>query len=192
MEREEKGWTYSKEEVANIMCNINRQSYIRKVKSITQPNQRQRHDVMSHQFLEIFPWLLQLQTQYYGLLCPIARLKQIVRFERALMAPMREVGEHTLCLKVPHRCPRHYVKPQWAQNREIHGCVDLFHEAILLSARSDAVGDCHRPNEALHEKFAREGQNDDVEGHEGKIASAFAIIYWSIGACSSMGWNMGM
>lgn len=147
---------------------------------------------MSDQFFEILPRLLQLQTQHYGLLRPIARLKQIVRFERALVAPMREIGEHTLCIKVPHGGPRHHVKSQGTQNPEIHGCIDLFHETILLSARSDAVGDCHWPNEALHEKFAREGQNDDVEGHEGKIARTFAIVYWSIGACNGMGWNMGM
>ena len=45
---EERGVTHSKEEIANVMRYIHRQPHICEVKAITQPDQRQRHDMMAH------------------------------------------------------------------------------------------------------------------------------------------------
>ena len=36
--------------------------------------------------------------------------------------------------------------------------------------------DRERPDEALHEKLAGEGKHDNIEGHEGEVSRAFAII----------------
>ena len=60
--------TYRKEEIANIMRNIDRQSHGRKMKAIAQANQRQSNHMMRHQLLEILPRLLQHKTQHNGLL----------------------------------------------------------------------------------------------------------------------------
>lgn len=38
--------TYSKEKIANIMCDVDGQADIREMKTIAQPYQRQRNDMM--------------------------------------------------------------------------------------------------------------------------------------------------
>ncbi len=69
---------------------------------------------------------------------------------------MWESFEHPRCVEIPHWCPAHHVDPQWPEDSEIHGGIDLFHESILLRAGLNAVVDRHWPNESLHEEFASE------------------------------------
>ena len=40
--------TYSKKEIANIMRDVHRQAHICEMKPVTQPNQCQRHNMMTH------------------------------------------------------------------------------------------------------------------------------------------------
>lgn len=51
--------TYRKEEVTDVMRYVDGQTHIREMESITQTDQRQRHNMMSDQLLEIFPRFLQ-------------------------------------------------------------------------------------------------------------------------------------
>lgn len=101
--------THGQEEIADIMRNIHRQAHIREMKTIAQPDQRQRHHMMSHQLLEIFPGLLELQTEHDRLLRPIARLQEIISLEDALVAPVREAFKHPRRVEIPHRRPAHHV-----------------------------------------------------------------------------------
>ena len=158
------------------MRDIHRQTHVREMKPITQPNQRERDHMMRHQLLEILPRLLQLQTQHNRLLRPITRLQEIIRFEGPLVAPMREPLEHTRRVEVPHRCPRHHVQPQWAEDGKVDGRVGLFHEAVLLRPAADVPGSCQRAQAALHDELAGKGQHDDVEAHEGEVPRPLAVV----------------
>lgn len=44
-----------------------------------------------------------------------------------------------------------------------------------------------RADEALHEKFAREGEDDDVEAHEGNVGETFAVVRRYVGIIAGMG-----
>ena len=50
----------------------------------------------------------------------------------------------------------------------------------MLCARADPAVDRERPDETLHEELAGEGQDDDVEGHEGEVAFTLAIVRWGV------------
>ena len=50
--------TYRKEEIRDIMGDVDCYAQVGEVESITQPNQRQRDYMMGYQFFEIFSWLL--------------------------------------------------------------------------------------------------------------------------------------
>ena len=92
------------------------------------------------------------------------------------MAAVREPFEHASRIEVPYRCARHHVHAQWAEDAEVEGCVVLLHESVLLVAGSDAVAESQRADEALHQELAREGKHNDVEGDEGEIEAAFAVV----------------
>ena len=171
------------------MRNINRNPHIHKVKSIAQPNQNQRNNVMPNQFPKILSRLLELQQQHNGLLRPIARLQQIVRFEKTLVGSMRVFLEHSSCIKIPHWRPTHNIETERAKDGEIDGSVDLFHEAGLLCAGVNAAGDGEWADDSLHEKFAGERENDDVESHESKVAGTFVILNRSVGTTGSVRGN---
>ena len=64
---------------------------------------------MSHQFLEILPRLLLLQTQHNRLLRPITGLDQIVGLEDRIVATVRKGGEHAFHTEIPSRCALHDV-----------------------------------------------------------------------------------
>ena len=164
------------------MRDIDRHTHIREMKSITQPDQRQSHNVMSHQLLKILPRLLQPQTQHNKLLSPITRLQQVVRFKNALMRPMWEPLKHARRIEIPHWRPTHHIQTQRSKDREIYGSVDLFHKAVLLCAALDAVVECQRPDESLHKEFAGEREDDDVKAYESEVAGPFTVVGTGFGA----------
>ena len=147
---------YCEEEIADVVGYVNRNAHIREMEAITQPDQRKRDHMMSNQLFKIFPRLLELQTQHYGLLRPVARLEEIIHFEYSFMRPMGIPLEHPRCVEIPHRRPAHHEETKGAEDGEIHGCVELFHEAVLLGARADIEVQGERAQELLHEKFAGE------------------------------------
>ena len=167
---------YRQEEIRNVMRNIHRQAHIREMKSITQPNQCQRDHMVSDQLFEIFPRLFQQQAQNNRLLRPVTRLQEIVRFESPFVTPMRKPFEHARRVEIPHRRPGHHVEPQWTKDSEIDCRVGLFHEAVLLCPTAYVPVSCQWAEVALHNEFAGEGQNDNVETHEGEIQRTLAVI----------------
>ena len=179
--------THRKKEIANIMGNIHRDPHIREMKSIAQPNQNQCNNMMSHQLPKILPRLFQLQKQHNRLLCPIASLEQIVGLEQALVGLVRVVLEHGTGIKIPDGGPTHNVETEGTKDRKVNRGVDLFHEPGLFGAGVDAARLRKRADESLHEKFAGEGEDDDVEGDEGEVAWSFAILGRSIGTTEGVG-----
>ena len=146
------------------------------MKPIAQPNQTQRHHMVQHQLFIILPRRLQLQQQHQPLLQPIRRLQQIIRLKPRVVRPVREPLVHAGDIEIPDRRAAHDVQPQGPEEEEVHGGVELLHEAVLLRALADAAGDCYRADEALHEELAREGEDDGVEGHEGEVFGPLAIL----------------
>ena len=49
---------YREEEVRDVVGDVYSEPHIRKVESITQPNQRHGDNMMPYELLEIFSWLL--------------------------------------------------------------------------------------------------------------------------------------
>ena len=130
--------TYSQEEIANVVRNVHRQTHVRKVKPITQPDQRQRDDVMRHQLLKVLARLLQHQQQHAHLLQPVARLDEVVRLERGRVEPMRKAVVHGARVKVPEwRLVAHDVQPERTEDAKVYGRVGLLHEAGLLGAGAE-------------------------------------------------------
>jgi len=100
---------------------------------------------------------------------------------------MWKIGKHALGVEVPNWRARHHVESHGSKNAEVNGGVGLFHITVLHIAGFHSAGDCPSAQEALHDEFAGEGQHDDVESHEEEVASAFAIVCWTIGVCARVG-----
>ena len=118
---------------------------------------------------------------------PIASLEQIVGLEQALVGLVRVVLEHGPGIEIPDRRPTHDVETEGSKDREVHGGVDLFHEPGLFGPGVDAARLCQRADEPLHEEFAGEGEDDDVEGDEGEVAWSFAVLGWGVGTTEGVG-----
>jgi hypothetical protein len=99
---------------------------------------------------------------------------------------VRESLVHGRGIKIPHGCPAHNIQSEGAIDGKIHGCVELLHESGLLGARLDAPADGKRSDESLHEELAREGEDDGVEGNEGEVACALAILDGRGGVCARL------
>lgn len=157
------------------MGNVHGKPHVCKVEPITQEDQGQCDDVVSNQLFKVLPGLLQLQQQDNGLLGPVRRFQQVVRLEIRLVLSVREPLEHGRGVEVPDIRPAHDVQTERAEDRKVHGRVDLFHEASDLGLGADPAVDRPRADDPLHQEFAREGQEDGVEGDEGEVLLALAI-----------------
>lgn len=93
--------TYCKEEVGNVVRDIHGDAHMRKVKPVTQPDERQSDDVVRHELFEVFPRLLQHEKQHDHLLRPVACLEKVIRFEQALVLSIRERLVHWLRAEIP-------------------------------------------------------------------------------------------
>lgn len=120
------------------MCDVHCDAHVREMEAVAQPDQCQRDYVMQNQLFEILPGLLEHKQQDKALLRPVARLQQIIRFEQAFMAAVREALEHAARVEIPHRAPAHDVQAKGPENAEIDGRVELLHEAALLATALDA------------------------------------------------------
>lgn len=163
------------------MRDIHRNPHIRKMKPITQPNERQRDDMMRHQLLKILPRLLQHQHQHNSLLRPVTRLQQVIRLKNRLMRAVRKPLVHARRVEIPHGAAAHDPDAEGPVDPKVQRGVGLLHEAGLLRAPADAEGNGHGADQALHAEFAREGEDDDVEGDEGEVARAFAVVCGGVG-----------
>ena len=181
MREEKRKGTYGEEKVGYIVTDVDSNPHICKVKPITQPNQRERNEMMGDQFSEIFPWFLQHQGQHNALLCPVRRLQQVIRLEHGLVRLVWKSLVHSRRIEVPNGRPAHYPKSIRAEYAEIYCRIKLFQKACLLRLALDPVRERNRLDDPLHDEFARERQHDDVEAHKGEIARAFVVENWGIG-----------
>ena len=94
---------------------------------------------------------------------------------------------HGRGIKVPDGRARHDVEAKGPKYGEIQSCIDLFHETGLLGTRADVEVDGEWSNEALHEEFASEGENNDIEGDKSEVARPFAILGWGVDPIPGVG-----
>jgi hypothetical protein len=168
--------TYSQEEVADVMRKVHSQSHIRKVKPVAQPNQRERHDMVPDQLLEVLARLLHAQQHDDGLLAPVRRLEEVVELDDGLVRLVGEPLVHAGHVEVPHGRARHDVDARGPQDAEVDGRVGLLHEAGLLDLCAHPGPFREGPEELLHDELAREGEHHGVEGHEGDVPGALAVL----------------
>ena len=175
------GGPYRKEEVRNVVGNIDRNTDIGEVESITQSDKGHGDNVMTNKLLEILPWLLQLQHQHDRLLSPIACLKEVVGLEQSLMFTMRETHKHGRRVEIPDIRSTHDIQPERTKDPKVDRRVDLFHKPRGLSPATNSTVDSPRPNKTLHNEFSGERQHNSVESHKRNILLAFSIHNWATG-----------
>lgn len=93
--------THGKEEVADVMGDVHRQPHVGEMKSVAQPDQCQRDDVMTDQFAIIPPGFLQSEAQDQGLLGPVTRLQQVVGLEHGIVRAVGEGFVHACSVEIP-------------------------------------------------------------------------------------------
>lgn len=135
--------------------------------------------MVPYKLFEILSRFLKLQDEHNGLLGPITCLQQIIGLENTLVSPVRKAFVHPHGIEIPHGCPRHDEDTKGTEYSKINRGVGLFHKAVLLRPTTYAEVDCGRTYHSLHQEFARERQDNDVEAHEGKITRSFAIVLGS-------------
>lgn len=169
--------TYGQKDVADIVGYVHGNAHVRKVEAVTQPNQRQRHNMMRHQLLEILARLLKAQQHHHALLRPVRRLEQVVELEDGLVRAVRKRLVHAGRVKVPHGATAHDVDACRPHAAEVERRVHLLGEALLLAAALDAVDAAQRDEHLLHHQLARKRQHDGVKGHKGHIPEALAVVH---------------
>jgi hypothetical protein len=174
--RSTNGNTHCEEEVADIMRNVHSNTHVSEMEAVAQPNQRQRDDMVQNQLLEILARLLQLQHQNDSLLRPVRSLQKVISLETSLVGAVREPLVHARRVEIPDRRARHDPQTEGAEDSEVHGGVRLLHEAGLFSTALDSGADRQGADQTLHAELAREGEDDGVEGDEGEVLAAFAVL----------------
>lgn len=180
---------YCEEKIADIMRDVNRQSHVGEMKAIAQPNQRQGNDVMSDELPVISPWFFEPETENQGLLGPVTRLQQIVGLEKSLVGSIRKRLVHAGGVEIPNRGAIHDKQAIGTKNTEVDGGVHLLHEAILFRAGAKLEPAGERPEDALHDKLAGKGEDDNVESDKSEIFAAFAIVDGRIGVGANSSGN---
>lgn len=159
------------------MCDVHGNAHVRKVEAVTQPNQRQRHNVVRHQLLKVLARLLKAQQHHDALLRPVRRLEQVIELEDGLVRAVRKGLVHAGRVEVPHGAAAHDVDAHRPHAAEVERRVHLLGEALLLAAALDAVDAAQRDQHLLHHQLARERQHDGVERHKGHVPEALAIVH---------------
>jgi hypothetical protein len=176
-----RGATHREEEVAYVMRDEDAQTHVREVEAVAQEDQGQRDDVVADQLLEVLARLLHAQQQHDGLLGPVGGLEEVVELEGGVVRAVREALVHGARVEVPQRRAAHHPQPPRARDAEVDGRVHLLHEPRLLGPALEPAAPRQRPEEALHDELAREREHDDVEGHEGNVPPALAVLDRRIG-----------
>lgn len=171
------------------MRDVNRQSHVGEMKPIAQPNQRQGDDVMSDKLPVISTWFFKPETENQGLLGPVTRLQQIVGLEKSLVGSIRKRLVHAGSVEIPDRGAIHDIQAIGTESPEVEGGVHLFHEAILFRAGAKLEPAGEGPEDALHDKLAGKGEDDNVESDKSEIFAAFAIVDGRIGVGANGGGN---
>ena len=171
------------------MRDVHRNSHVRKMKPVAQPNQAHSNDMMRNQLLKVLPWLLQHKQQHNRLLRPVARLQQIIGLDHRLVGAVRETLIHANRVEVPHRRATHDPDTKRPVQRKVQRRVRLLHEPRLLIPVPDPEPNRNRANESLHAELAGEAQHDNVEADESEITPALAVVNWAIGVRADVSGN---
>lgn len=169
------------------MGDVYRQTNVGKVETVAQSNQSQGNDVVCDQLSKVLARFLQLQKQHNRLLGPVTRLEEIVCLEQSLVLAMRESLEHGSRVKVPEGRALHHVQAEWTKDTKVDRGVHLLHEPSRLALTPDPGPDRERADHLLHDKLARERQDDGVEGHERDILLSLAVHYGPAGGFRRQG-----
>lgn len=170
------GRAYREEEVTNIVRRVHGDPDVSEVEPVAQRNERQCHDVVPNKLLEVLPPLLQAEQHDDSLLGPVCSLEKVVELEGRVMRLVGVRLEHAPRVVVPHRRARHHPQAGGAHDAKVHGRVHLLHEALLLATGRDAGGAREPAEDLLHDELAREREDDCVEGDEGQIPEALAVL----------------
>jgi hypothetical protein len=160
---------YRKEEVADVVGNVDGQTNVGEVEAIAEGNEGKRDNVMANELLEVLARLLHAQQQDDGLLSPVGGLEEVVEFEVSRQRLVRIGLVHAARVKVPDGCARHDVHAGGTKKGKVDSRVHLLHEAGLLAPRAHSTPARHRSQQLVHDELAREGQQDGVEGNKSNI-----------------------
>lgn len=167
--------TYRQKEIRDVVRDVDRDTHVREMESITTPDERQRDQMMENQLFKILPRFLKQQHQHDSLLRPITALQKIIRLERRLVRPVREPLHHARRVEIPHRRLAHDIQPKRPKDAKVHRRVELFHEPALLGSFLNPPANRQRSNESLHQELSGEREEDDVERHELEVLGALAV-----------------
>lgn len=170
-----RGKTDRKEEIRDIVRDIDSNAQVSKVETVAQSNERQRDDVVADKLLEILPGLFQLQHQHDRLLCPVTRLQQVKGLEVRFMLPVGKTFEHGRRVEIPNVRPVHHIETKRSKDTKVDRSVHLLHETCSLAFTADSTPTCQGTDHALHQELASERQNNCVEGHKGNILRTFSV-----------------
>lgn len=171
------GTTHGKEEVADVVGRVDGQANVGEVEAVAEPDERHAEDVVHDELLEVLAAGLHAQHEHDGLLGPEGGLEEVVELDQALVRAVRKALVHAARVEVPHGRAAHDVHADKAQGARVQGHVDLLHEAGLLAARAHAAVPRQRLQHLLHDQLARKRQHDGVEGHEGEVPGALAVVH---------------
>ncbi|KAL8371345.1 hypothetical protein RB595_001256 [Gaeumannomyces hyphopodioides] len=143
---------------------------------VAQAYQGERDDVMGDQLLEVLARLLHAEYKDQSLLGPVGSLEQVVEFEIGVVGAVGEVLVHAAGVEVPDRGAAHDVHAGGPEDAKVDGRVGLLHEAGLFAPRAHAGVAGKGPQQLLHDELAGEGQDDGVEGDEGDVPAALAVL----------------
>ena len=101
--------TYGKEEVTNIMGQVDSNAHVCEVEPVTQGDEGQSDDMVSHKLFKVLARLLHAQQQNNGLLRPVRSLKQIVKLDHSLVGFMWEGLVHASRIEVPYWRSAHNI-----------------------------------------------------------------------------------
>ncbi len=168
--------TYGKEEIADVVGDVDGQTHVGEVEAVAQADEGQADDVVADQLLEVLARLFHAQQQHDGLLGPVGGLEQVVELEDGVVGGVREVLVHGTRVEVPHGGAAHDEHARGPQDAKVEGRIHLFHVPGLLGAGLEPVPAGHGLQDLLHDELAGEGEHNGVEGDEGDVPETLAIL----------------
>lgn len=146
------------------------------MEAVAEGDEGQADEVVAHELLEVLAGGLHAEDEDDGLLRPVGGLEEVVELEAVLVGHVREALVEAGRVEVPDGGPAHDVHAPGAAEGKVGGRVHLLHEAGLLALGLDAGVAGQGLEQLLHDELAREGQNDDVEGHKGQVPGPLAVL----------------
>lgn len=110
------------------------------------------------------------------MLQPVRGLKEIISLEVGGVSAVRVELVVGGAVEVPDWGVVHDVEPEGTEDEEINGSVGLLHETRDFGLLREVIMEGNRPEEFLHEEFAREAEEEGVEEDEDKIKAALCIV----------------